>query len=270
MTSFKRFNTTVWMAAITVLFLFCCAGSAFAQESDDSWQFELTIYGWYAGIDGSLKYPVPPGSGGNITVDASDILDNLEMIFMGGFQAQKNRWLILADAIYMDIGSDANRTVLAGPAPGIPVNASVGLDLSSWVLSGGIGYELLRSDRGVLAVVGGVRYIGIDVDVQMGLHGPLPFPRPPAERSQTVDNWDGIVGAKGCITLNENWYLPYYADIGTGDSDLTWQLFAGIGYRFGWGNVRLGYRYLKYDLDDNKLLEDLELSGPLLGVGFQF
>ena len=27
--------------------------------------------------------------------------------------------------------------------------------------------------------------------------------------------------------------VPYYADLGAGDSDLTWQLFGGIGYRFG-------------------------------------
>lgn len=258
------------IGVVVFLLVFSWAANASAQETDDSWQFELTIYGWYAGIDGNLKYPVPPGAGGDITVDASDILDNLEMVFMGGIQAQKNRWSIVADAVYMDIGSDANRTLIAGPAPGIPVNASVGLDISSWVLSGGVGYDVLRTDRGVLAVIGGVRYIGVDVDVQMGLDGPLPFPRPQTERSQTIDNLDGIVGAKGYITLNENWYLPYYADIGTGDSDLTWQMFAGVGYRFGWGNVRLGYRYLKYEFDDNNLLEDLELSGPLLGVGFRF
>jgi hypothetical protein len=41
--------------------------------------------------------------------------------------------------------------------------------------------------------------------------------------------------------LNEHWYLPYYADIGTGDSDLTWQLFGGIGYMFNWGDIKLGY-----------------------------
>jgi len=255
--------------AVVFLLVFSWAGSAAAQ-GEDTWQFELTIYGWYAGVDGNLKYPVPPGSGGNISVDASDILSNLNMIFMGGFQAKKNKWSLLTDVIYLDLGDDTSRVVTVGPSPGIPVNASMDLDLKTWVLQGGIGYEVVQADRGELSVVGGVRYTGVDVDLQVGLQGPLPFPRPPAEASDTVDLLDGIVGVKGLIKLNENWYLPYYADIGTGDSDLTWQLFAGIGYQFGWGDVRLGYRYLKYELDDGKLLEDLELNGPLLGVGFRF
>lgn len=260
------------LALITgmVLLLLCSSGTASAKEADDAWQFELTAYGWFSGIDGGLQYPVSAGSGGDISVDASDILENMEMIFMGGFSAQKNRWSLLADVIYMDVGNDVNRTVVAGPAPGVPVNADVGLDLSSWILSGGGGYDLVQSDRGVLTVVGGVRYLQVDVDARMGLNGPLPFPGPAAEKSLEKDLLDGIVGLRGYVNLNENWYLPYHADIGTGDSDLTWQLFAGIGYRFGWGDIRLGYRYLKYELGDGKLLEDLALSGPLMGVGFRF
>ncbi len=75
---------------------------------------------------------------------------------------------------------------------------------------------------------------------------------------------------RGVINLNEQWYVPYYADIGTGDSDLTWQALAGIGYRFSWGDIKLVYRYLSYDMDDDKLLKDLDLSGPALGVVFRF
>ena len=70
--------------------------------------------------------------------------------------------------------------------------------------------------------------------------------------------------------LNEKWYIPYYADIGTGQSNLTWQLYAAIGYKFNWGNIRLGYRYLEYDQDDDKFVQDLKLYGPVLGIGFRF
>jgi hypothetical protein len=44
---------------------------------------------------------------------------------------------------------------------------------------------------------------------------------------------------RGYFMLGDNWYIPYYADIGTGGSDLTWQLFGAIGYRFSWGDIRL-------------------------------
>ncbi len=34
---------------------------------------------------------------------------------------------------------------------------------------------------------------------------------------------------------------------GTGQSDLTWQVFGGVGYTFSWGSAVAGWRYLDYD-----------------------
>jgi hypothetical protein len=34
---------------------------------------------------------------------------------------------------------------------------------------------------------------------------------------------------KGRFALDEHWFVPYYADLGTGESDLTWQIAGGIG-----------------------------------------
>ena len=251
-----------WLGAISALLLFCCAQYAAAQDTD-TWQHELTIYGWYAGIDGSVQFPGPVGAGSDFTVDASDIISNLEMIFMGGWQSKKGKWSFIADVVYMDVGDSENQTVPAGSS-GVPVNASLDLDLSSWILNGGVGYDVVQADWGTLAVVGGVRYMTIDVDVKAGLQGPG------IEKSDSEGLLDGIIGVSGSYSFNENWYLPYHADIGTGGSDLTWQLFAAIGYRFGWGDVRLGYRYLSYDLGDDAVMQDMDLNGPVLAVGFTF
>jgi hypothetical protein len=43
----------------------------------------------------------------------------------------------------------------------------------------------------------------------------------------------------------------------------------GVGYGWSWGELLLVYRHLSYDLD-NKIVEDLELSGPALGFAFRF
>jgi len=51
---------------------------------------------------------------------------------------------------------------------------------------------------------------------------------------------------------------------------LTWQPYAGIGYNFSWGDIRVAYRYLEYDQDDDKLVQDLKLYGPQIGIGFRF
>lgn len=258
-----------WMGACSVLLFFCGANAASAQEAD-SWQHELTVYGWFAGLDGTVHYPGGPGSGADISFDTSDIIENLKMVLMGGYKARYNRWSIIADLVYMDVGDSANKAVTVGSTPGIPANASIDMDLSSWVLNGGVGYDVVQTDQGTLAIVGGVRYMTVDVDVKMGIQGPLPTGRPPTELSDSEGVLDAIIGVSGSFKLNENWYLPFHADIGAGGSDLTWQLFAAIGYRFDWGDIRLGYRVLSYDLGDDQLMEDLQLSGPVLGVGFQF
>ena len=251
-----------WIVSSSLLLLVFCWASIAAAQDENKWQYEFTIYGWYAGIDGTVNVPGVPGPGVNSTVDASDILDSLEMVFMGGFAAQKNKWSIITDLVYMDVGGYKNTTLTTGS--GQPVNAALDLDISSWLVNGAIGYDVVQAERGTLAVVGGVRYMALDVDTKVGLLGRQP------ERSGSEGLLDGIVGVRGFIRLNENWYVPYYADIGTGGSELSWQLFAGVGYRFSWGDIRLGYRYLGYDMDDDKVLQDLALSGPVLGVGFRF
>lgn len=239
------------MACISLLML-CLADRAFAE----SWQNEVTIYGWYSGIDGSVM--APGGAESDFTVDASDILDNLNMIFMGGYEGRYGKWSLIADAVYMDVGNTANTAVSSG-------TASVNLDIQSWILQGGVGYELVQNSHANLSVVGGVRYLSLDTAVNTAFQGTSV-----GMRSGSDSLIDGVIGIRGQVTLTDNWYLPYYADIGAGGSNLSYQVFAGIGYRLSWGDIKLGYRSLKFDLDDDKVMQDLQLSGPLLGIGFRF
>jgi hypothetical protein len=64
--------------------------------------------------------------------------------------------------------------------------------------------------------------------------------------------------------------LPYYVDVGGGSSNFTWQAFSGVGYRFAWGDVTLGYRHLSYDFHSDRPLDKLAFSGPIFGIGFKF
>ncbi len=72
------------------------------------------------------------------------------------------------------------------------------------------------------------------------------------------------------MNFSESWYLPFHLDIGTGDSDLTWQAMAGIGYRFSKIDIGAGYRYLEWELENRKVLGNLELKGPFVGIKFRF
>ncbi len=69
---------------------------------------------------------------------------------------------------------------------------------------------------------------------------------------------------------NREWFIPYYADIGTGDSDLTWQAVAGLGYAFHWGDIIAGWRYLDYQFKSSSKIDNMSLSGPMVGVAFHW
>lgn len=261
----RRKMTRLQLLTVTAMSVLFWQVSTAAAEEKAGWQYDVILYGWYAGIDTTFKSPGPLGMEDDVKVDASDLLDNLKMAFMGTVEARYNKWSIITDVIYMDVGDDANTTVAIGPNPGHPVRANVDVDLTSWVVSAGVGYDIAQADWGRLAMVGGVRYLSADIDSKFGLGGRFPL-----ERSDSEDFWNGIVGFKGYLTVGEKWFLPYYADIGTGDSDLTWQMFGGIGYRFGWGDIMLGYRHLAFDQGDDKIVQDLEMSGPVMGAAFHF
>ncbi|MBK6862665.1 MAG: hypothetical protein IPG91_03445 [Ideonella sp.] len=66
------------------------------------------------------------------------------------------------------------------------------------------------------------------------------------------------------------WFIPYYLDVGTGESRFTWQGIAGIGYQFGWGSVIAAWRYLDYDFKSGGVVESLNMNGGAIGVQFSF
>ena len=64
--------------------------------------------------------------------------------------------------------------------------------------------------------------------------------------------------------------MPFYVDVGTGDSDVTWQAQLGVAYAFGWGDIDFRWRYLGYDLKSNPAIEDMSFNGPAIGAVFRW
>jgi hypothetical protein len=81
--------------------------------------------------------------------------------------------------------------------------------------------------------------------------------------------WDGVAGVRGRVNLSKHWFLPYFADIGTGTSSLTYQLVGGVAYAWSWGNTGVVFRRLFYDQKDDKLIQNLSFGGPALYVAFR-
>ncbi|MEI6258833.1 MAG: hypothetical protein WCR46_02875 [Deltaproteobacteria bacterium] len=231
-----------------------------AQDTDktDQWQFVIEPYLWMAGIKGSTT------SGTDFSVDFNDLLSNLKFSYMGIAGVKKGKWSFLVDTIYMDVKgtkdgsiSEFNRTL----------NTHTEVQVKSWVVTPVIGYNVIDCERGNLDIVAGARYFWTQVDVDVSTS------RDRARNPQVSvsgDVWDGIVGLRSEIALYGQLYMPLYLDIGTGESDFTWQAAGGLGYRFGLCDVIAGYRYLSWDFKDSSPLNNMNLSGPYIGLGFMF
>ena len=231
---------------------------------EDEWQFSGAIYLWGADMGGTTM------RGSEVEVGFSDLVDNLEMAFMGAFAARKNNWSFLTDVIYLDIGVE-NTTELSIPIGGnlLPVTTTTDLDVKSWVMHFAGGYNLYSEGKSRLDLIGGARYLDLSMDLFLELQSLGPGQS--RTISESLSAWDGIVGLKGHASLGERWYLPYYVDVGAGQSKLTWQATAGIGFRAGrvW-DFALVYRHLEWDLDSTRVIDDINISGPTLGVIFRW
>ena len=235
-----------------------------ADKGPSDWQYGLLIYGWLPDISGELIHNIPDeGDSAAVEIDWFDLLD---MAFMAAFEARKGDWAAFTDIIYFDLSGDRNRSVTLPGGDDVPL-ADGDWELEGWAWTVAGSYTPWRSNNSHLDLLAGARYLPVDSTVKVTGRGPL---QQKLKLSKSVDLVDAIVGAKGQIGLNDKWFLSYYGDLGAGDSDITWQVMGGVGYRFNWGEVFLDCRHLEYDQEDDKLLQDVSFSGAMIGVGFRF
>ncbi|MEP1425899.1 MAG: hypothetical protein ABJX32_08160 [Tateyamaria sp.] len=192
-------------------------------------------------------------------VGFSDILENLDFGIMGTLEARNGRWSIFGDAIYLNVASDDDATA----GPGIPV--SVAAEVEGFVFTTGVGYDFAQTNSSRLNGFAGLRYLDMDTGVNLAVAGGS------SRVNDKFSNWDGIIGLRGQSALSPDWDLLYYADVGTGDSDLTWQVALAMDYKFDAWTLTFGYRHLDWSgLNDSATLEDLNFSGPFVGAKFNF
>jgi len=253
-----------------------------AQETSEQWRFALTPYLWLPNVNGTLKYSPPPSGSGapEVNTGPNNYLENLSAVLMLSGEARKGRWSVLSDFIYLDFNgekSSVKSVNFGGAAVGTTLDAGTKSSLTGvqWMLAGG--YTVVQAPQATLDVIGGVRYLGIEArsDWQLAATVTAPggsqtFPAS-GNISRRTDLWDAIVGMRGRVRFGESrWFMPYYLDVGSGSSQLTWQGFVGVAYGFKWGDAVLGYRRLYYDQADDKLLQNFRFSGPSFGASFRF
>ena len=251
--------------------------TAATAQAADSWEYSAVIYGWLPKIGGKTTFPGAVVSN-DIDVDVNTILSHLKFTFMGSFEAQKGRLGLFTDVVYLNVGASkaATRDVAVGGLPlPVGVTGDFNMDLKSviWTIAGE--YRVATDPSAPVDLFAGARLIDIRQTLGWTFSadlGPIHNPGRTGSKEVSAGNWDGIVGAKGRVVIPgaREWFAPWYVDVGTGQSDLTWQAIGGLGYRFSWGEVIGVWRYMDYKFKSDAPIEKIHFNGPALALAFHW
>lgn len=267
-----------WALVTGILASGGAASAAGVDMYDGQWHYSLTPYAWFPNIYQTLQLGTPLGGGKtvNVEVKPNSYLSNLDFALMGTFEARKGNWALAMDLVYNDFSGQKGKIKnVRGPEgeESLPIDVNVGVDLKALIWEGIGSYTVARNPTGTLDVFGGVRYLSLKTSTDLSFSGPEGVLGRSGGNSNRINVWDGIVGVRGAVELGAggDWFLPYYLDIGAGNySNWTWQGWAGVGYRFDWGDLVLVYRNLSYSTSGNEILEDMRMAGPALGATFRW
>ena len=264
----KRFRPAkgVLIMLAVILMIFALTSSALAEEKtlgQNELQFFTQFNLWTPDITTETT------TGTDIKIGIDDIIDNLDFVYMGTFGASKGKWTFLTDVIYLDLEHSHNYTLVDSPLASLDLT---NLNMTAWIVTPMVVYNVLETDRVTLGFLAGARYLHLELETETTQRILLTTTQ--SSGSSSGDAWNGIVGVRGKFHLPGQWSVPYFFDVGTGDTDLTWQAFAAIAYRFERVGLTLGYRHLEWQFDKGDaggdLIDKLYISGPMVGIKYWF
>ena len=224
------------------------SGSSRAQ--DDGWQITVAPYAFGASLDGSLAVR---GREVGVDLTASDLVDRLELGFMGMAAARKGDWGLTGDVLWVALGD----SVQMPPA-------DIDTDLT-------------------IVTVQGIRRLGPAADLTFGarcqqVRGEIALGSPfDLEVERTRDWVDPVVGLVLRTPVQRRWHAMLIADVGGfgAGSELTWQALPTIGFDLtDRASIELGWRVIDTDYENGDGAErfawNVRLQGPAIGFAFRF
>lgn len=265
--------------------------SAQPAAGQAGWTFNVAPYLWLPVIGATLDYKLSPALDGRLPTDLSvgpgAYLTDLDFAAMVAAEARHGPFSLLTDFMFTRFsatGSDTHiKSIDFAGHPSLPISRSLQTDVGTtsdvtiWGLAGG--YTVLQGTWGNLDLLAGFRLLAVSARTNFSLGLTVIGPRGNGATfggagrsiSDSQEIWNGIGGIRGNIRLGEShFFVPYYFDIGTGGSQLTWQIAAGLGYQFGWGTLSASYRYLSFEQGGSAFVHHLSLGGPMLMAAFSF
>ena len=250
--------------------------AAQAQVTNSGWQFEAALYGWFPADQRHHLFPAERRRAEHRPQHGRRARRAEVRVLHRDFEARNGEWGLWTDMVYADLGgskSGSRDFTIGGQLPPVGVNANLDLDVKSWIWTLAGTYQLKNDDAATMDLLFGARMLDMSNTLDWNISG-SGGNLPPLTGTKEVGgtNWDGVVGLKGRAFLGSErrWFVPFYADIGTGESKLTWQVNAGVGYQFDWGALIGSWRYLDYDFKSGSNIQSQSFNGPLVGVVFRF
>ena len=258
-----------------------CAGvfvcPAYAQPDatpipkvSDEWRFELTPYLWAPAIASTLSYNDKYIK--SVDQNASDVLHNLKSGAMISGEVHYGNWGILGDVVSATLQKTG--AIPVTPQPGVQIRLADKSTVQNTIVTTAVTYTVIKNDNAYVDALVGGRWIGTTSTINLTLTSSTTF-----SDSKAMSTADPIIGFKGRYRIADStWYVPFYADIGSGGgpTNVTWQAMLGIGVTIEkWVDVALVYRGLFYDMDSSKtngqgLLQKTTFQGPQLSATFKF
>lgn len=281
-----RWRTAGFMLLMGMAILWFATLAHLVEASDDpdKTTFIIEPYVWLPTLKGDLKYvTLPSGSGGSpeIEIDGDDLLDDLDMAALLLLEVRKEKWSFFADFTYLDLSTSESKVKsvdFGGSVVSTDLDVGTDIEMKGFCTTFAGGYNIVSNNWLKTDLIAGARYLWLEAETDWDLSAAVAGPGGDRvfARSGSIeeddDVWNAIGGVRGRIVLGaSNWSIPYYADMGAGDCDFTWQVFSALAYSFDRWDLALGYRHLEFEADDDDaLIQDLYFSGPILGFRFAF
>ena len=251
--------------------LFLLASPAYAEESispipkiSDEWRFSVSPYGWLPQVNTTVSNGGPGSS--NADISMNNVLKNLKSGAMIAGEAHYGKWGVTADFANAALQKSGGFHFSGDPQT---VSGKATLQATLFDLAGT--YNVLSSQDAYVDALLGVRWVGItsSVDFYSGSNTLI--------ASSSTPSTYGIVGFNSRYRImDSNWFIPLYADAGTGGgpNHNTWQASAGVGVALSkMVDVSLTYRALGFVIpngnSDTTMLKGI-FHGPQIMGTFNF
>jgi hypothetical protein len=255
----RRFGSFIAAALVVA----SCSLAKAETAADWEWNFAPYLWGPSASLDVTVHNdPV-------ISADASfqDLLHKTDFAGSFHFEGQCQHAGFFVDVMWLNLGADQTSSA----RPPLPGGTQTTVDVNIGLYEAAGFYRVAGKARGLDLIFGARMF-----DYRSRLDATIPPPVNAKISRGTDKNFiDAFGGVRYLTPIGKRWDFLIRGDVGTGETDLSWNALASFGVRLGKTdlyNLRFGWHHMELDVsdDDNPLHVETESNLTLTGPFFAF